>query len=309
MSRRTSSRPASPSRCEIQVSYAIGVARPTSISVRTFGTGRIPDARLEKLVAAHFDLRPFGIIQMLDLIHPMYRPTAAYGHFGREPVEMDYDWRTIRAAAPGARPVHGLQLGAHRPGRGPAEGRRSEPEGTVRLFRCAEKGTVPRGLRGALQQAVACQARKFAICNGALARKGERSTMNAVINTQFKDYHVADIGLADWGRQEIAIAETEMPGLMAVRDEFGAQQAARRRAHRGLAAHDDPDRGADRDARRARRRRALGVLQHLLDAGPRGRRDRRRAASRCSPTRARRSRSTGTSRIASSSGRTASTPT
>jgi S-adenosylmethionine synthetase len=81
------------SRCEIQVSYAIGVARPTSISVHTFGTGRIPDARLEKLVGAHFDLRPFGIIKMLDLIHPMYSRTASYGHFGREPVEMDYDWQ------------------------------------------------------------------------------------------------------------------------------------------------------------------------------------------------------------------------
>jgi S-adenosylmethionine synthetase len=78
-------------RCEIQVSYAIGVAKPTSVSVRTFGTGRLPDARLEKLVSAHFDLRPFGIIRMLDMIHPMYRRTATYGHFGREPVEMDYD--------------------------------------------------------------------------------------------------------------------------------------------------------------------------------------------------------------------------
>ncbi len=80
-------------RCEIQVSYAIGVARPTSISVQTFGTGRISNDRLEKLVRAHFDLRPFGIMKMLDLIHPMYRATAAYGHFGREPVEMNYDWQ------------------------------------------------------------------------------------------------------------------------------------------------------------------------------------------------------------------------
>ena len=80
-------------RCEIQVSYAIGVAKPTSISANTFGTGRLPDARLEKLVAAHFDLRPFGIMKMLDLIHPMYGPTASYGHFGREPVEMEYDWQ------------------------------------------------------------------------------------------------------------------------------------------------------------------------------------------------------------------------
>ncbi|MFZ2508715.1 MAG: methionine adenosyltransferase [Steroidobacteraceae bacterium] len=81
------------SRCEIQVSYAIGVARPTSISVQTFGTGRLSDQRLEKLVRAHFDLRPWGIMKMLDLIHPMYRSTAAYGHFGREPVEMNYDWQ------------------------------------------------------------------------------------------------------------------------------------------------------------------------------------------------------------------------
>jgi len=80
------------SRCEIQVSYAIGVARPTSISVQTFGTGKISDERLEKLVRAHFDLRPWGIMKMLDLIHPMYQATAAYGHFGREPVEMIYDW-------------------------------------------------------------------------------------------------------------------------------------------------------------------------------------------------------------------------
>jgi len=80
-------------RCEVQVSYAIGVARPTSITVSTFGTGRVPDTRLEKLVAAHFDLRPYGIMKMLDLIHPMYGPTASYGHFGREPAEMEYDWQ------------------------------------------------------------------------------------------------------------------------------------------------------------------------------------------------------------------------
>jgi S-adenosylmethionine synthetase len=79
-------------RCEVQVSYAIGVARPTSITVQSFGTGAISDERLEKLVRAHFDLRPWGIMRMLDLIHPMYQATAAYGHFGREPVEAHYDW-------------------------------------------------------------------------------------------------------------------------------------------------------------------------------------------------------------------------
>ena len=78
-------------RCEIQVSYAIGVAHPTSISVTTFGTGVISDDKIEKLIRKHFDLRPYGIIKMLDLVHPMYRPTAAYGHFGRTPYKMKGD--------------------------------------------------------------------------------------------------------------------------------------------------------------------------------------------------------------------------
>jgi S-adenosylmethionine synthetase len=72
------------SKCEIQVSYAIGVAEPTSISVTTFGTGKISDIEIEKLIRAHFDLRPYGIVKMLDLVHPVYQPTAAYGHFGRK---------------------------------------------------------------------------------------------------------------------------------------------------------------------------------------------------------------------------------
>jgi len=77
-------------KCEVQVSYAIGVAEPTSISVTTFGTGRIPDAQIEKLIRSHFDLRPYGIVKMLDLIHPIYQDTAAYGHFGRKPQEVSY---------------------------------------------------------------------------------------------------------------------------------------------------------------------------------------------------------------------------
>ncbi len=77
-------------RCEIQVSYAIGVAEPTSVSVQTFGTGRIPDERIAELVRAHFDLRPGGIIEMLDLLRPIYRATAAYGHFGRP--EPEFTW-------------------------------------------------------------------------------------------------------------------------------------------------------------------------------------------------------------------------
>ncbi len=75
-------------RCEVQVSYAIGVAKPTSISVTTFGTGKIGDEKIEQLIRAHFDLRPYGILKMLDLIHPMYQQTASYGHFGRTPYEM-----------------------------------------------------------------------------------------------------------------------------------------------------------------------------------------------------------------------------
>jgi S-adenosylmethionine synthetase len=80
-------------RCEIQLSYAIGVAEPTSISVQTFGTAKVPEEDLEALVRAHFDLRPYGIIKMLDLVHPMYRSTAAYGHFGREPAHLTYRWK------------------------------------------------------------------------------------------------------------------------------------------------------------------------------------------------------------------------
>jgi len=84
-------------RCEIQVSYAIGVAKPTSITVDSFGTGTVTDDRLEELVRAHFDLRPYGIVKMLDLVHPMYRPTAAYGHFGRDPIHMTYKWKEFIA--------------------------------------------------------------------------------------------------------------------------------------------------------------------------------------------------------------------
>ena len=77
-------------KCEVQVSYAIGVAEPTSISVTTFGTGKISDDKIEKLIRRHFDLRPYGIVKMLDLIHPVYQATAAYGHFGRKPKEVGY---------------------------------------------------------------------------------------------------------------------------------------------------------------------------------------------------------------------------
>ncbi|MFZ1538036.1 MAG: methionine adenosyltransferase [Chromatiaceae bacterium] len=85
-------------RCEIQVSYAIGVAEPTSIAIETFGTAKIEEERIAQLVREHFDLRPYGIIKMLDLVRPIYRKTAAYGHFGRE--EPEFTWeRTDRAEA------------------------------------------------------------------------------------------------------------------------------------------------------------------------------------------------------------------
>lgn len=77
-------------RCEIQISYAIGVAEPTSISIDTFGTGKITDRDIEALVREHFDLRPYGILNMLNLKRPIYQATASYGHFGRE--ESEFSW-------------------------------------------------------------------------------------------------------------------------------------------------------------------------------------------------------------------------
>ncbi len=85
-------------RCEIQVAYAIGVARPLSINVETFGTGRIPHEEIARLVGEHFDLRPGAIIRDLDLRRPIYRPTAAYGHFGRDDLDLPWE-RTDKAVA------------------------------------------------------------------------------------------------------------------------------------------------------------------------------------------------------------------
>ena len=91
------------SKCLIQISYAIGVAKPTSVMVSTFGTGKISDEKIAQLVSEHFDLRPKGIVKMLNLLRPIYRKTAAYGHFGRE--EPEFTWEqcdkapSLRAAA------------------------------------------------------------------------------------------------------------------------------------------------------------------------------------------------------------------
>jgi S-adenosylmethionine synthetase len=80
-------------KCEIQVSYAIGVAKPTSVMVTTFGTGKIADEKIAQLVQKHFDLRPKGIVAMLDLLRPIYEKTAAYGHFGRD--EPEFTWENL----------------------------------------------------------------------------------------------------------------------------------------------------------------------------------------------------------------------
>jgi len=85
-------------RCEIQVAYAIGVARPLSVNVETFGTGRIPDEKIAELILEHFDLRPGAIIRDLNLRRPIYRPTAAYGHFGRDDLDLPWE-RTDKAEA------------------------------------------------------------------------------------------------------------------------------------------------------------------------------------------------------------------
>jgi S-adenosylmethionine synthetase len=85
-------------RCEIQVSYAIGVAKPTSVTVETFGTNKVPEEKISAVVSKNFDLRPYGIVKMLDLLKPVYQQTAAYGHFGR--TEKGFTWeRTDKAAA------------------------------------------------------------------------------------------------------------------------------------------------------------------------------------------------------------------
>ena len=84
-------------KCLVQISYAIGVAKPTSVMVDTYGTGKISNEKMTELVLKHFDLRPKGIVQMLDLLRPIYQKTAAYGHFGRE--EPDFTWEATDKAA------------------------------------------------------------------------------------------------------------------------------------------------------------------------------------------------------------------
>jgi S-adenosylmethionine synthetase len=98
------------SRCEIQLAYAIGVARPLSINVETFGTGHIADEKIAQLIDEHFDLRPGAIIRDLDLRRPIYRQTAAYGHFGRDDIELPWE---DTSRAPALRAAAGLHEMAH----------------------------------------------------------------------------------------------------------------------------------------------------------------------------------------------------
>ena len=96
-------------RCELQVSYAIGVAEPTSISINTFGTGQIDEGRLVQLVREYFDLRPRGLIKMLDLLRPIYQATAAYGHFGREDEAFSWERTDLAEALRDAAGLHNME--------------------------------------------------------------------------------------------------------------------------------------------------------------------------------------------------------
>ena len=260
-------------RCEIQLSYAIGVAEPTSISVETFGTGRLRDARLKSLVAAHFDLRPYGIIKMLDLLRPIYHATAAYGHFGREPVEIDYDWQDDSFGG-GARRQASSRIS---PGNAPTAPRPCARPPASKVDcppLCLRRRTVPaipeslhrRGLPGS----------GIANVNGALARKE---------TIEHEPRSIENRGLQGRGhRPPTGGAKSPSPRPKCRASwrcgRNTAEEAAGGRAHRGLAAHDDADGGADRDACRVGRRGALGILQHLLDPGSCRRRHRSGGHSR-----------------------------
>jgi S-adenosylmethionine synthetase len=102
-------------RCELQLAYAIGVAHPVAVNVDTFGTGTIPDARIADLVTDHFDLRPGSMITELGLRRPIYRPTAAYGHFGRTDVDLPWEHThhaaTLASAERGATPTEARAIG------------------------------------------------------------------------------------------------------------------------------------------------------------------------------------------------------
>jgi S-adenosylmethionine synthetase len=113
-------------RCEVQLAYAIGVAQPVSIHVTTFGTGAVPDATLEKLVREHFDCRPAALIEELKLLRPIYRQTAAYGHFGRSEKEFTWESTPKAAALAEAAPKNGARNGANGHSEKPARKKKAD---------------------------------------------------------------------------------------------------------------------------------------------------------------------------------------
>ena len=252
--RRTSSPRAWPTACEMQVAYAIGVAKPISHHGRHLRHRQ--DRRREdrrSWCREHFDLRPKGIVQMLDLLRPIYRrprPTATSAATSRT-----FTWEAHRQGRLRSRPPRACS---------PARLRCANVANPLSLSEASRVAPWPRSAATVDPpgSARAMFQRRSLTCQQGL-QPNERApaafkelTMNAVSN--FTDYIVADIALADWGRKEIRIAETEMPGLMAMREEFARAAAAQGRAHRRLAAHDHPDRGADRDAGGARAPRCAG---------------------------------------------------
>ncbi len=168
---------------------------------------------------------------------------------------------------------------------------RAGPGPGSRLRRSVRRDTVPRRQQGE---------------NVTMTQR--RSKTNRGRLDEGRDYVVRDLGLAAFGRKEMELAEHEMPGLMALREKYGKDKPLKGARISRLAAHDDPDGGADRDAAGAGREGPLGELQHLLHAGPRRGRHRGRRAPRSSPTRASRSRSTGSTPTASWTGATGRGP-
>ena len=171
-------------RCTLQLAYAIGVARPLSIYIDTHGTGKVPEEKLEKVVAEAMDLTPRGIRSHLDLNRPIYARTSSYGHFGRTPDnDGGFSWEKTDLADD-------------------AEARRLTFSVIVmRVFRKA--------------------IRRF---SGIRFLRESNSMTAAAKKPAFTDYIVKDISLAEFGRKEISLAETEMPGLMATREEYGPKQ-------------------------------------------------------------------------------------
>lgn len=229
-------------KCEVQVAYAIGVARPVSLMVETFGTGRVSDEKLVELITRNFDLRPRAIIHELDLLRPIYGKTAAYGHFGRE--ESSFTWEKTDIAE--------------------------------RQSGCRYLIVIIRFKQGFIDTEERCngsfrEARISGLPNNGALSFLWRCAMNATTrpvtdDSAFTDCKVADLSLADWGRKEIAIAETEMPGLMALREQYAGKATGWRPDCR-FSAHDHSNCRADRNAGSVGSRSQVGFLQYFFHPG------------------------------------------